>query len=214
MEISPAPGLSCCSTIVHADFAKTMSLHVPVPVSEYGPLIEKSIAYCSLVALLMLTVNPARLVATGPVATVPVRATDCRVAPVLSLILTVAVSVLPPDALAENAIAILHFLLGAIVCSAHESRVELKSPASVPANEVSPNVTGAAPMLVTTTAFEALVTYCGTLKASAVVDTLIWADEAAAAKAHNSAVLMMKRFEKVGREVNCSIKPSLYIAVH
>jgi hypothetical protein len=48
--------------------------------------------------------------------------------------------VLPAVALAVNAIAILHFLLGAMVCSEHESVVELKSPASVPSNEVSPKV--------------------------------------------------------------------------
>lgn len=45
IEISPAPGLHCLSTSVPADFGKTMSVQVPVPVSEYGPLIEKSIPY-------------------------------------------------------------------------------------------------------------------------------------------------------------------------
>jgi len=126
----------------------------------------------------MLTVYPERLVATGPVATMPFSDTDCRFTPLLSLMLNVAVSVLPPVALAVNAIEILHFLLGAIVCKEHESMVELKSPASGPSNEESPKVIGAVPMLVTKTDFAALVTYCGTLKESVVVETEIWAEAA------------------------------------
>lgn len=77
--------------------------------------------------------------------------------------LAVAVSVVPPIALAENAIEILHFLVGAMVCSEHESRVELKSPASGPAKEVWPKVMDDVPVLVTRTDFAALVTYWGTL---------------------------------------------------
>jgi hypothetical protein len=177
--ISPAPGLSCLSTIVQADFGKTTSVQVPVPVSEYGPVIEKSIPYWVLEALLMLTVNPERLVVTGPVATMPFSATDCRLAPRLSLMLAVAVSVVPPIALAENAIEILHFLVGAMVCSEHESLVELKSPASGPAKEVWPKVMDDVPMLVTRTDFAALVTYCGTLNKSVVGETEIWAEAAA-----------------------------------
>jgi hypothetical protein len=90
--------------------------------------------------------------------------------------LSVAVSVAPPDALAENSIEILHFLLGAMVCSEHESTVESKSPASGPAKEIVPNVIGAGPMLVTRTDFAALVAYCGTLKVSVVGETEICAE--------------------------------------
>lgn len=51
--ISPAPGLFCLSTIVQADFGKRTSVQVPVPVAEYGPLIEKSILYWVLDALMI-----------------------------------------------------------------------------------------------------------------------------------------------------------------